>query len=312
MPVKKISIVVPCYNEQDNIAPLYIAVKAIFETELQDLDLEILFIDNCSSDATRAEIRKICEQDSNVKAIFNAANYGHIRSPFHGLINASGDAVMLLVADFQDPPELIPKFVKSWLGGYPVTIGVKKQSFESKTLFFIRKVYYQIVTKLSSVPLEKDFTGFGLYDRSVIERLREIKDPYPYLRGMIPEVELNINRINYKQPIRRKGITKNNFYTLFDMAMLGICSNSKVPLRLVTLSGALLGVISLIIGLIYLSAKLLFWDSFTLGVAPLLVGIFFFSSVQLFFLGFIGEYIGAVFTKVHGRPLVFEKERLNF
>lgn len=308
---KVISIVTPCYNEEDNVERLYQAVKAIFE-QLGQYDYEHLFIDNASTDKTVSILKELAAQDHRLKIIVNSRNFGHIRSPFYGLIQANGDAVMFLVADFQDSPDLIPQFIQKWEEGNEIVIGVKNKSLETPLMFFIRKLYYTLVTRLSEIKLEKNFMGFGLYDRKIINILRELKDPYPYFRGIVFELGFNVARIYYVQNRRIRGITKNNFYTLYDMAMLGICNHSKVPLRLATMLGFVFSVICFMVALGYGVAKLVFWDHFALGIAPIVIGIFFISSIQLFLLGIVGEYVGWVFTRVSDRKLVYEKERINF
>lgn len=309
--MKKISIVTACYNEEENVQPLSEKVREVMSQHPQ-YDYEHLFIDNCSSDSTAQILKKLAGEDKKIKVIINARNFGHIRSPMHALLQAQGDAIISLVADFQDPPDLIHDFIKKWEEGYKIVIGIKKESEETPLMFLVRNTYYNLVNRVSEIELIKNFTGFGLYDRSVMDIVRNIGDPYPYFRGMIADIGFESYRILYKQPLRRRGFTKNNFYTLFDMAMLGFTNHSKVPLRLATMLGFLMSALSLFIALGYLIAKLIFWNEFTLGTAPLLIGIFFFSSVQLFFIGIIGEYIGAVQTKILKRPLVVEKERINF
>jgi glycosyltransferase involved in cell wall biosynthesis len=309
--MKLISVITPCYNEEENIEPLYKKVKGVFDG-LGTYTYEHIFIDNYSQDNTVTILKKIAQADKNVKVIINARNFGHIRSPQHALLQAQGDAVISLVADFQDPPEMIPEFIKKWEEGFKIVVGIKSQSKESPVFFAIRKLYYRIVTRLSDIQLVKNFTGFGLYDRRIIEILREINDPYPYFRGLICDIGFERAELEYVQPTRRRGFTKNNFYTLFDMAMLGITNHSKIPLRLATLAGFGLGFLSLLVALFYLSYKLVYWHSFQLGFAPLIIGIFFFASVQLFFIGILGEYIGSIQTQVLKRPLVVEKERINF
>jgi glycosyltransferase involved in cell wall biosynthesis len=247
-----------------------------------------------------------------VKIIVNTRNFGHIRSPYHALLQSSGDATILLVADFQDPPDLIPTFIEHWEKGFKMVLGIKTSAEESALMYAIRKAYYNLLARLSDLKLNKNSTGFGLYDRQVIETLKKIDDPYPYFRGLISDLGFEAFRIEYKQPTRRRGITKNNFYTLYDIAMLGITNHSKIPLRLATMTGFVMSGISLVIALGYLIAKFVYWDKFDFGLAPVLIGLFFFSSVQLFFIGIIGEYIGAVFTQVQKRPLVIEKERIGF
>jgi len=247
-----------------------------------------------------------------VRLIVNARNFGHIRSPYHALLQASGDAVVLLASDLQDPPELIIDMVRAWEAGYRVAAGVKEQSRESRSMWFVRSAYYRLARKMADVVLIEHFTGFGLYDRAVINVLKSIGDPYPYFRGLIAEIGFDVKRILYTQPTRKRGITKNNFYTLYDMAMLGITSHSKIPIRLATMAGFALSIVSFLISLTYLILKLVLWDRFQLGTAPLLIGMFFFGSVQIFFIGLIGEYIAAIHTQVLRRPLVVESERLNF
>lgn len=309
---KTISILTPCWNEKDNIEDLYRQVKVEFERNLLDYEYEHIFIDNHSSDSTPEILRKLAAADPKVKVIFNSRNFGHIRSPFYGLIQCTGDATMLMAADLQDPPNLIPEFIKKWENGNEIVIGVKSESEESAIMFFIRKLYYNLINRLSEIPLTKNFTGFGLYDRKIIDILKVMDDPYPYFRGLIFEIGFNSATVPYVQPKRKRGITKNNFFTLYDVAMLGICSHSKVPLRIATISGFLLSIFSLTVAFCYFVAKLLYWNNFSIGMAPIVIGIFFFSSVQLFFLGIIGEYIGFIFTKMNKRPLVVEIERLNF
>lgn len=307
----RISIVTPCYNEEENVRELYLRVKAEFDA-LPAYDYEHIFIDNCSRDRTVELIREIARDDGRVRLIINARNFGHIRSPYHGLLQAGGDAVMLMVCDLQDPPELIPEFIRKWEEGFKVVIGVKTQSRETAAMFFIRSLYYRLIGSLSEIELTKNFTGFGLYDRRLIDILREVNDPYPYFRGLIADIGFERAVIEYTQPARTRGITKNNFYTLYDMAMLGITNHSKVPLRLATMLGFSVSIASLVVALGYLAAKLIWWNTFTFGTAPLIIGLFFFASVQLFFIGIIGEYIGSIHTQVLKRPLVVERERVNF
>jgi glycosyltransferase involved in cell wall biosynthesis len=309
--MKLISIVTPCFNEDANIEEIHRQVKAVFET-IPNYRYEHVFIDNASTDNTVSLLKKIAKDDPQVKIIVNSRNFGHIRSPYHAMLQTEGDATILIVADLQDPPELIKEFIHKWEQGFKVVVGVKPESQESKLMFFIRRTYYHFVTKIADVKLIKNFTGFGLYDKDVIALLRSHKDPYPYFRGLIAEIGFDIAEIPYNQPRRTRGVTKNNFYTLYDMAMLGITSHSKIPLRLATMAGFSLSILSFIISIIFLSLKLFFWQSFNLGVAPILIGLFFFSSVQLFFIGLLGEYIASINTRVMSRPLVVEKERINF
>ncbi|MCX7635693.1 MAG: glycosyltransferase family 2 protein, partial [Syntrophales bacterium] len=273
---------------------------------------EHIFIDNASRDGTVEILKKIANLDRNVKIIVNTRNFGHIRSPFHGILQAGGDAVIYIVADLQDPPSLIADFLQKWEEGYKIVIGVRTESEESFFFSSIRGLYYRVVGRLSEIDLVKNFTGFGLYDRSIIEILRKIDDPYPYFRGLICDIGYERAEIPYRQPARRRGITKNNFYTLYDIAMLGITNHSKVPLRLATMTGFVTAILSLLVALIYFVYKLVFWESFSVGIAPLVIGLFFFAAVQLFFIGIIGEYIGSIHTQVLKRPRVIEKERINF
>ncbi len=306
-----ITVVTPCFNEESNVRPLYEKVREIFNT-LPGYRYEHLFIDNGSTDRTAEVLREIAATDASVKVILNTRNFGHIRSPFHGLLRSEGDATILLVADFQDPPELIPELIRKWEEGHKVVVGIKERSHENPLMFLIRRLYYWTVDQLADIKLIKNMTGFGIYDRAVIDAFRQIDDPYPYIRGLVPYVGYEWASIPYTQPRRRSGITKNNFYTLYDMAMLGMTNHSKVPLRLAAMIGFLLSGVSLLVALGYLVAKLLFWNEFSLGLAPVVIGLFFFASVQLFFIGIIGEYIGAIHTQVQRRPRVFEKERINF
>jgi polyisoprenyl-phosphate glycosyltransferase len=306
-----ISIITPCFNEEDNVELIHERVREVFAA-LPGYDYEHLFIDNASQDRTVAILREIAARDSNVKVIVNARNFGHLRSPYYGLLQSTGDAAMIVAADLEDPPELIPQFVEKWAEGYKITIGVKVGSEESWLFRLVRSAYYAIIGRLAEVRLVPNFMGFGLYDRQVLEVLREIDDPYPYLRGLIVDIGFERAEIPYTKPSRKRGFSKNSFYALYDTAMLGIVSYSKVPLRLATLSGFFVAGFSFLIAMAYLVYKLIHWNEFTLGLAPLVIGIFFFSSVQLIFLGIVGEYVGAIYTQVQHRPLVVEAERINF
>lgn len=306
-----LSIVTPCYNEEGNVAELIRRVRAVM-VSLPEYTYEHIFIDNCSTDQTVAVLKTFAAEDCRVKIIVNARNFGHIRSPFHALLQARGDAVISLVADLQDPPEMILQFVRFWEAGHKVVVGIKTGSRERWWMYCLRGLYYKLVHRLADVDLLEQFTGFGLYDRQIMDVLRGLREPYPYFRGLISDVGFNIQRVKYTQPERLHGRTKNSFLTLFDMAMLGFTSYSKVPLRLATLLGFLTAGLSLLVGMGYLIAKLIFWKTFSAGVAPVMIGIFFLGSVQLFFMGIVGEYVGAVFTYVQNRPLVIEKERVNF
>ena len=308
---KLISVVSGCFNEEENIRECYEQVKKVFR-EIGRYRYEHIFIDNASKDGTVAILREIAAQDKNVKVILNARNFGHIRSPHHAMVHARGDAVISVVSDLQDPPELIKEFIKKWEEGFLVVIAVKADSEESPVFFAIRKLYYEIVSRLAEIELNKNATGFGLYDRRFVDILAEIDDPYPYFRGLVSEIGFPVAKIPYHQPVRKRGITSNNFYRLYDMAMLGITNHSKVPLRLATMLGFAVSLASLFIAFGYLVFKLLYWNSFSLGLAPLEVGLFFFGSVQLFFIGILGEYIGAIHTQVLKRPHVVELERINF
>jgi len=309
--MKLISIVTPCFNEEDNVAELYRQVKEIISS-LPEYRFEHIFIDNDSKDRTVEILKGIADNDRDVKIIVNSRNFGHLRSPTHAVMQAYGDAVILVVADLQDPPPMIRDFIRKWEEGYKVVLGVKTNSEETPAMFMIRKMYYNLIGKLSEIELTKNNTGFGLYDRCVIDALRRIDDPYPYFRGIVSEIGFEKFIIEYLQPARKRGITKNNFYTLYDTAMLGITNHSRVPLRMATLIGFAMSALSLLVSIGYLAAKLIFWDRFTAGMAPVVIGLFFFSSVQLFFIGILGEYIGLIYTQVQKRPLVIEKERVNF
>jgi len=308
---KLISVVTPCYNEEGNVREVHARVKAVFEADAHHR-YEHIFIDNASRDGTLSILREIASQDPHVKIIVNARNFGHLRSPMHGMFQASGDAVVLLFSDLQDPPELLRQMIDEWDHGTPVVVAIKKASEERGVMFWLRTKYYQLVNRLADLETYEHFTGFGLYDRKVIEIVRSFNDPYPYFRGMIAEIGLPHCEIPYEQKRRQRGVTKNNFYTLYDLAMLGIVSFSKIPLRLLTLSGFACSLFCVFVALVYLAYKLLFWNSFTVGMAPLVIGLFFFGSMQLVFIGILGEYIGAIHTLVLRRPLVIEKERINF
>jgi len=309
--MKLISIVTACFNEEENVREVCEQVREVM-AGLPGYDYEHIFIDNASTDRTVAILRELASEDRRVKVIVNARNFGHIRSPCHAILQARGDAVISIVADLQDPPGMIADFVRKWEEGYKVVMGIKQGSQESVLMFALRRLYYRTLRRLSDVELVEHFTGFGLYDRQVIDILRSLGDPYPYFRGLIADIGFEIAKVAYVQPGRKRGITKNNFYTLYDMAMLGLTTYSKVPLRLATMLGFASAALSLLVALFYLGYKLVFWKSFELGLAPLVVGIFFFSSVQLFFLGIVGEYVGSIHTYVRHMPLVVEKERINF
>jgi len=316
-----LSVVTACFNEEENVDEIVRQVRGVMESlppraqpdgGSEPYTYEHLFIDNASSDRTVEILRGVCAADPRVKVIVNTRNFGHIRSSFHGLLAARGDAVISIVADLQDPPEMIRDFVAQWEAGYKIAVGVKKESLEKRSMFFVRNLFYRLIDRLSEVPLIRNFTGFGLYDRVVMDKLREIDDPYPYFRGLICDLGYARVEIPYSQPARRRGITKNNFYSLYDMAMLGITNHSKVPLRLAAMAGFALSIVALLVAVVYLVLKLTMWNTFNLGLAPLVIGVYFFGSVQLFFIGILGEYIGSIHTQVYHRPLVIEKERINF
>jgi glycosyltransferase involved in cell wall biosynthesis len=309
--MKSISIVTPCYNEEENVEDLYNSVRQ-FMLGVGRYRYEHIFIDNSSSDNTVDVLKRLASRDRNVKIIVNSRDFGQIRSPLHAVFQTRGDAVIGIVADFQDPPALIPEMIAKWEEGYSMVLCLKTTSQENPLMFRVRTAYYRMIHALSSVETFQHFTGFGLYDRKVIEVMQSFKDPYPYIRGMIAEIGLPHYEIVFDQPRRVRGITKNNFYSLYDIAMLGITNQSKVPLRIVTFAGFVSAFLSVVAGLCYFVYKLLFWNSFSVGVAPLILGLFFFASVQMLSLGIIGEYIGAIFTKVQGRPYVVEQERVNF
>ena len=311
MEPRTISILTPCYNEEANVLEVYDRVRAVM-VSLGKYRYEHLFIDNASKDNTFGILKAIAARDRNVKVIHNTRNFGHIRSPFHALCQTSGDCVIGIVADLQDPPEMIPDYVRKWEEGYPVVVGIKTGSEESGLMFGLRKKYYQTVQRLSGIDTYENFCGFGLYDRKVVDLLREFRDPYPYFRGMLAEIGFRHCELPYHQPKRSRGITKNNFYTLYDTAMLGITSLSKVPLRMVTFLGFAGSLFSVLLSMAYLAYKLLFWNSFQLGIAPMVIGVSFLASIQLLSLGILGEYIGQVHTIAQNRPLVIEQERINF
>ena len=310
--MKKISIMIPCYNEEENVVPMSEAVTELFEKELPQYDYEILFIDNASTDNTRPLLREICRKNNKVKAIFNAKNFGQFNSPFHGMLQTTGDCTITMVCDFQDPLDLIPKYLKEWEDGYKIVIGIKSKSKENPFIYHLRSLYYKFVKKFSDVEQIEHFTGSGLYDKDFIEVLRNLHDPTPFLRGIVAELGFKIKRIEYEQPKRRAGKTHNNFWTLYDAAMLSITSYTKIGLRIATFIGIIVAFISLGIGIVYLIMKLIWWDRFSAGMAPMLIGMFFLGSLQLFFIGLIGEYIMNMNKRLMNRPLVVEEERINF
>ncbi len=309
--MKTISIVTPCYNEQENVEELYRQVRNVM-ADIGRYRYEHIFIDNSSLDETVPILRRLAATDPNVKVIVNARNFGHIRSPMHALLQATGDAVLLIVADLQDPTSMIPTFIEEWEAGSYMVIGIKRTSEEHSLVFLARKQYYKLAERLSSIETFQNFTGFGLYDRKVIEYVRSFGDPYPYFRGMLAEIGLPYKKIYYDQPKRKFGITKNNWYTLYDIGMLGIINHSRVPLRLATFAGFGGAVLSLFVAISYTIAKFLFWNTFSLGLAPTVIGVFFIASLQLVFMGVLGEYVGAIYTQVQKRPYAVELDRINF
>jgi glycosyltransferase involved in cell wall biosynthesis len=306
-----ISVVIPCYNEEGNVANLYQRLCAVLEN-VAELDFNIVFIDNASLDTTPQILQELAARDRRVKVIFNVRNFGTLRSPLHAFFESPGDALICMACDLQDPPELLTEFIRLWRTGLKVVIGVKPKSRESRVMFLLRRAYYRLLNKIADTPLIENFTGFGLYDREVVETLRRIPDRRPYFRGLIADLGYARAEVPFVQPRRERGVTSNNFYALYDVAMMGLTSHSRVPLRLATMAGFILGSVSLLIAMCYFIAKLLFWNSFAMGQAPVLIGVFFFGSVQMFFVGILGEYVGAIHAQVHKRPWVIERERLNF
>ena len=310
--MRRVTIVVPCFNEDDNVRELHRRLSEVVRPFAGTYQFDFLLIDNASTDNTVAILREIAATDKRLRVIVNVRNFGQMRSPHHALLQTTSDAAIIMAADLQDPPELIPEFLAKWEEGYRVVVGVKSKSEESVFFYSLRSLYYRALRRLSDIELIEHFTGFGLYDRRVVEVLRTLDDPYPYFRGMIADLGFRSAQVRFLQPTRKRGVTKNNFYTLFDMAMLGFTNHSKVPLRMATFFGFVSGVVSFLVGLFYLAYKLAHWSAFTVGIAPLVIGLFFFASIQLVFLGILGEYVGAIHTHVQKRPLVVEAERINF
>jgi glycosyltransferase involved in cell wall biosynthesis len=306
-----LSIVTPCFNEEENVEELYRQVKAAI-AGIPKYEFELIFIDNHSEDGTVAKLKSLAARDPAVKIIVNTRNFGHIRSPYYGILQSRGIATIYLASDLQDPPEMIPEFIKHWEEGFKLVMAVKPVSQGVVWLHALRKAYYRFVDGISDIDLVADSTGFGLYGREVLDHLRQINDPYPFLRGLICELGYEIKTIPFDQPRRQRGISKNNFYTLYDIAMLGIVSHSKVPIRIAAFTGFALGILSILAAIIYLILKLLFWDYFPLGIAPVVIGIFFLFGIQLIFIGILGEYISSIHTYLQRRPIVVEKERINF
>jgi glycosyltransferase involved in cell wall biosynthesis len=312
MEKKLISVVTPCYNEEGNVAKLYEQVKVVIEGQINNYDYEHIFIDNASSDNTVEILKDIAKNNNNVKIIVNSRNFGHIRSPVYAMMQASGDVVISLVADLQDPPEMIVDFIRSYEDGYNIVLGIKESSQENSLMFKVRRLYYNVLKKISDTEIYENYTGFGLYDKKTIKALNKMPDAYPFFRGMIAEIGYRVKKISYSQPVRVNGITKNNFYTLYDIGILGLINNSKVLLRLSIFIGFVVGLVSIIVGIFYFVMKLMYWNSFSLGIAPMIIGGSLMFSMLLFFIGILGEYTGQIYTQSLNRPLVFEKERINF
>lgn len=306
-----LSIITPCFNEEDNVDELYKRVKAAV-AGITSYDFELIFIDNHSRDNTIAKLKILAAADKTVKVIVNTRNFGHIRSPYYGILQSRGVATIYLASDLQDPPELIPHFIKHWEEGFKLVMAIKPVSQGVVWMHTLRKAYYRFVDGISDIDLVADSTGFGLYDREVLDQLRKVNDPYPFLRGLICELGYAIKTIPFDQPRRLRGISKNNFYSLYDIAMLGIVSHSKVPIRIAAFIGFALGIISVLAAIVFLILKLFFWNSFPMGIAPVVIGLFFLFGIQLMFIGILGEYIASIHTYVQRRPVVVEKERINF
>lgn len=312
--MKTISVMIPCYNEVENAELMANSIINVFNEALPEYDYEIVFIDNCSTDGTRDVIRNLCSQNHRIKAIFNVTNFGQFNSPFYGICQTTGDCTISIAADFQEPVNMIPVFVREWEKGHKIVSGIKTSSKESGILYFLRSCYYKIIKTMSPVKLIEHFTGFGLYDKTFVRLLQQLDDPIPFLRGIVAEygAGFNMTEVSYEQEERRAGKTHNNFYSLYDGAMLSFTSYTKVGLRLATLIGFAAGVISFIIAIVFLLLKLTHWSSFSAGYAPMVIGVFFLGSLQLFFIGFLGEYVLNINTRVIHRPVVVEEERINF
>ena len=310
--MKKISVLIPCYNEEENVVPMSQAVVEQLTTRLLQYDYELIFIDNDSNDNTRPLLREICKRNPKVKAIFNAKNFGQFNSPYHGMLQTTGDCTITMCCDFQDPVEMIPQLVEAWENGAKIVSCIKTESKENPLMRFFRTCYYKIIRKMSSVDQIEHFTGFGLYDKTFIEVLRNLKDPTPFIRGIVAELGYKRVDLPYTQAKRRAGTTHNNFFTLFDAAMLSFTSYTKVGLHLLTILGFILSFLSIMAALIYLVLKLIYWDDFSAGQAPMIIGLFFLNAMELLFIGFVGEYVMSINTRVMNRPLVIEEERINF
>lgn len=308
---KLISLISPCFNEADNIEELYLRVSAVMDA-LPQYKFEYVLIDNASTDGTQEKLRAIAGRDPRVRVIVNTRNFGHIRSPYWGFLQTRGDATILFASDLQDPPELIPNFIAAWEQGFKLVLAVKPVSQTNRVVHLLRKLYYRLLDSIADVEIVKDATGFGLYDRVVLDHLREIDDPYPYMRGLICELGYPIKTLPFEQPRRQRGISKNNFYTLYDIAMLGIVSHSVVPIRLAAMAGFMIGLVSILVAMLFLIFKLVMWDSFPIGIAPMVIGMFFMFGLVMLFIGILGEYIASIHTYVRNRPVVVERERINF
>lgn len=303
---------VPCYNEEENVVPLSEGLIDMFKKDLPEYDYDILFIDNASTDTTRVKLRLLCENNPKIRAIFNAKNFGQFNSPYYGILQTTGDCTIPVCADFQDPIELIPKLVRKWEEGYKLVCAIKSKSKESKIMYFLRSIYYKMIKKMSSTEQIEHFTGFGLYDKSFVKVLQDLNDPIPFIRGIVGELGFKRTEIEYIQPQRRAGKTHNNFYSLYDAAMLSFTSYTKIGLRIATFFGAICAMISVIVGIVYLILKIIYWDRFVAGMTPLIILVSFMSSIQIFFIGLMGEYILSMNKRLMNRPLVIEEERLNF
>lgn len=309
---KKVSVLIPCYNEIENVRPMSKAVSGIFETQCKNYEYELVFIDNNSTDGTRYELGKICAENKHVKAILNSKNFGQFNSPYYGMLQTTGECTILMSCDFQDPVELIPQYIEEWEKGYKIVIGIKKSSKENKIMFALRTLYYKMIKRFSDVEQIEHFTGFGLYDKSFIDVLRELKDPTPFLRGLVAELGFKRKEIPFEQPKRRAGKTHNSWANLYDAAMLSFTSYTKVGLRIATILGFVMSAVSLLIAFGYLILKLMYWDRFAAGMIPMLLAVCVFSSMQMFFIGLLGEYVLSINKRVMNRPLVIEEERINF
>ena len=310
--MKTISVLTPCFNEEQNAELIYNAIREQFE-KLPQYRYEHIFIDNASTDRTVEILRRLSEKDEHVRVIVNSRNFGPVRSPYYGLLQCRGDAVIALASDLQDPPELIPTFLERWEAGFKLVLGVKASSAESRPMSLVRSSFYRLLRRLSPDVEQIDgFYGFGLYDKTAIDIMRQFRDPYPYLRGVVSELGFARALVPFTQPRRQHGTSRLSWYELYDVAALGFVHYSKIPLRLAIFAGAMMAVLSMAIGLFYLGYKVFFWDRFQLGVAPLVIAFFFFSAVQLIFVGVLGEYVAGTFTYVRRRPLVIEDQRINF